>query len=632
MDLLVRTPTPHATESLWGYTLRVSEANGYSSPWHVLTHACLGGQAMKGCGFSYEKLAKILGRSASELAPLSYNAIVADGKRHFCILGQSLGKTLQYSPFKQAKPSFCPHCVMEEEYLDAFWDLGLSVACPKHRCTLVEKCGACGEALSWFRPGLLTCKCGASLMDAPTHPVEQPLVDLMSLLQAKVHAKALSETSNAVGLPTQHLANLSLRSLIIVLFALGNFSISGRSREPNTDLLSVAGGAAGVLMNWPYGYYNFLRRIGAKTDNKEAATLGLRKRFEGFYSSMFKGRTYGHEMQFLRDEFVRFGLEEWGESIVGTRMKRGVVGTARFVSAQHYANLVGIRPITLRRWARSGKIPLREVATAEQKRFIADLKKHTIPKKAPGKIFETRAAAAYIGLPVSALKALRDSGHYAVTHMAIHMPGYHEGDLQSLREKLLSHSRAIEKIEPGSNFVTLNDIMQHLQFWSESGKANFLIAYLQGEIRSIGRTDSNIGQIYFRKADIEQYISASRESASRGAISQREASKLIDCDYESITGLINAGYLEPVPGPERTRVVRVSVANFAENYVSLSRLAKEGDTSSTRLARLASETSIPMLSYPRKAGSPVRFIRCTDLEKLLTQARKNPVRKQARPY
>jgi len=35
MPLLVRHPAPKPTESLLGYVLRVSEGNGYSSPWSV---------------------------------------------------------------------------------------------------------------------------------------------------------------------------------------------------------------------------------------------------------------------------------------------------------------------------------------------------------------------------------------------------------------------------------------------------------------------------------------------------------------------------------------------------------------------------------------------------------------------
>jgi hypothetical protein len=626
---LVRTPSPYATESLWGYILRVSEANGYNTPWHVLSHADLGEQTFKVSVVCYEKLAKVLGKAASELAPLSYHTDGADGTRHFCILGQSLGKSLTYSPFEKGKPTLCPHCVMENGYLDASWDLSLFVACPKHRCALIKKCSACGEALSWFRPGLLTCKCGASLVDVPTQTVDQPLIDLMSVLQARIRGMPLSRESNLTGLPLQYLANLSLRSLIVMLSAFGNFNLSSHGREATNDILGVAEGAAEVLVNWPYGYYDFLRRIGAKTNQQEAAGLGLRKQFNKFYSCMFTKRTYRHEMEFLHEEFIRFGLEEWGESVVHEKMRRGVTGKSRFVSAHHLANMVGIRPITLRRWAESGKIVLKEVAFATQRRLIADLKENAIPKKTAGKKFGTRAAAAQIGLPVRALKALKESGHFAVTHMPMQLPGYHEHDLGSFREKLLSCSQPIENVDVYASTIALGDVMQHLQFWTEAGKADFLVAYLKGEIQSIGRVGESIQQIYFRTSDVQQYLSTSREVASDGAISQWEACQLIGCDEQAIPGLIKAGHLKALSGPERTRVVRESAIDFSANYVCLTKLAKDGDTSSRRLARLAVEISIPMLSFFRKVGGPIRFIRLQDLEKLMTHSRNSPARKSA---
>lgn len=626
---LVRTPSPHATESLWGYILRVSEANGYSTPWYVLSHAGLGEQTFKVSVICYEKLAMSVGKAASELAPLSYHANAPDGTRHFCILGQSLGKSLTYSPFVKAKPSLCPHCVAEKGYLDASWDLSVFVACPEHRCALIRKCSACGEALGWFRPGLLICKCGASLVDIPTVAVEQPLVDLMSVLQARVHGRPLSEAINKTELPIHHLTNISLRSLIVMLSALGNFNLSNNEREVKNDVLNVAEGAAEVLMNWPYRYHDFLRRIGNRNNHQEATGLGLRKQFNKFYAYMFTKRTYRHEMEFLREEFIRFGLEEWGESVVDTKMRRGVTGKTRFVSAHSLANIVGVRPITLRRWAENGKFAMKEVVMSTQRRYIADLKEHAIPKKTAGKTFGTRAAAAQIGLPVRALKALKESGHFAVTHMPMQLPGYHEHDLSNFRQKLLSYSQPIENVDVDTSAIALGDVMQHLQFWTETGKADFLVAYLKGEIQSVGRVGESIQEIYFRSSDVQRYLSTSREAASDGAISQWEACQLIGCDELAIPGLIKAGHLKALSGPERTRVVRESVIDFSANYVSLSSLARQGDTSSRRLARLAAEISIPMLSFLRKIGGPIRFIHCQDFEKLMIHSRNNPARKSA---
>jgi len=72
MKLLLRTPAPHPTESLLGFALRVSELNGYDSPWHIFSLACFVQGEIVSAGFKVNKLAAILGFKPEQFEQITY--------------------------------------------------------------------------------------------------------------------------------------------------------------------------------------------------------------------------------------------------------------------------------------------------------------------------------------------------------------------------------------------------------------------------------------------------------------------------------------------------------------------------------------------------------------------------------
>jgi hypothetical protein len=73
LDLLVRHPAPFPTESLLGYILRLTQENGYSTPWGVLKLARMSQHDFERLGLKVAKLARVVGRSAAELDRLAYS-------------------------------------------------------------------------------------------------------------------------------------------------------------------------------------------------------------------------------------------------------------------------------------------------------------------------------------------------------------------------------------------------------------------------------------------------------------------------------------------------------------------------------------------------------------------------------
>lgn len=602
---LVVTPPPHSTESLLGYVLRVSVKNGYDTPWHVMKYAGLSQGKMDTAGFPAEKFAAILGRNAAELEQISYCGISQDGKPEFRILGHSLGQSLQYDPLRLAKPSFCPHCAQEEGFLEAFWDLSFVVACPKHRCTLVSECPECGKALRWFRPGILECKCGANLTNATTREVSQELVDLMAIIRAKVYGEPLSAIDNSCNFPIHELESVSLRSVLVALPALGRFNLSKQGITKDIYPMIIANSVVELLRYWPAGYHKFLRRLGLRnSDESTVPTIGLRKRFDKFYSAMFKHKRRIEGMEFLRDEFVRFGLEEWGESVVDTKLLRGQPKYKRFISKSELANQLGVRPITLRRWAEQGFLPMNRISAGTKKRYIVDSLAITVQKGSDGKTLGIREAAAYVGLPVSVLNALRDSGHYEVRHLARIRKAFHEKDLREFTDLVLSQGNVITEIPLGS--ISLGEVML-LKFRNNTGKADFMREVLSYRIEVIGRTGASLAGLLFRRESVEQFLRDKRAESENSTWSLKEVAKYLHCDPITLPTLIQEGLIEMVEASTGNRVTEKSVKGFDAKFISLAKLAKSNGTSSRRLKTICTNQHIPLEVFNRgygKVGQP----------------------------
>lgn len=615
--MLLRTPSANPTESLLGYALRVSESNGYHTPWPVFLAAGFEQGEIVSAGFKLHKLAAILGCPQEQLAPISYRE--NDGKKEFRLLGHPLGGALVHSPLRLKKPALCPCCVEESGYIDAFWDLSAAIACPIHGTKALSDCPACGTPLTWFRPGLLKCKCGAHLNQQPTQPALQAEIELMRLLRAKLHRAEKPEISTP-SLPIDELWPLPLQSILELLVAIGNQASKDHSDLSKNDRTEVIRLAALTFSNWPANFHEFLHRLDKQSN---AGGITLRKRFENFYSSMFKNRKNAADFRFLREELIRFGTSEWGDGIVDYRMLDGLGKDQRFMSLKKLAELTAIDPRTLTSWAKKGKFNLKAINPGSQRRFIADAKNFSALVKAEGRIFQEREAAKQLQLPVSALRFLKGSRHYASIHTPSYKTGYHELDLKHFYQSLLAKCCLLET-PPKEPVVTLAYVMQEFRFWSNEGKGEFIVAILEDEIENLGRLDNSISSILFRRSDVTRFAQDAREKSSSGAISLQEAGEHLSCNPQAIKALIRDGHLHAQPGPGRRRVSRKSVREFAASHVSLLAIARKHDSSATKLHRICISKQIRTLRIPHEKSGETIFIapdRQAEIVTCLTESR-----------
>ena len=315
MPILVRTPSPFSTECLCGYVLRVSEINGYRSPRPVLDIANIPIGHMNSPLFSTTHFEGVLARESQSLEKISYK------KKHInelsiAILGHELINSIRRNPLQLKKPHFCPYCVQDNGYIDAFWRSRLAVACPQHGCEPLFYCQECRRYIDWFRPGLLTCRCGADFSKVRLKKSDQPTVELMGILQAKLHRQDLFAVPNSYRFPLNKLEPLSLSQFMRVCELIADQihpNLVIKEKRYSRSALETVAGACELLMHWPEGYHHLLNNFGLMNTTSSNVGRGFWSKFNSFYWGLRNNPLFFDDAIFLCDQILRFGYIYWND-------------------------------------------------------------------------------------------------------------------------------------------------------------------------------------------------------------------------------------------------------------------------------------------------------------------------------
>lgn len=502
--MLVVTPEPIPREGLLGYMLRVTEANGYDSPWHIYSHAGLQQGEMKTACLSAHKLAGVLGQAPSRLEAISYTSTSVHGDTTYRIAGHDLGSGLMTRPFRLTQQGLCPLCVQESGFIDVFWDLRIATACPFHGVQALMHCPTCLSPLRQFRPAPLVCKCGSDLTSAPLEVASASEVDLMKVLYARLHDDRAILANTTAGLPVDHLLELPLRSLMLHLFRLGAFVLNERYGTAPAQESVLA--AANLLSSWPNGLSTFLRGEMARRSPDETNFL---KFYNRFYQQFVKSgrRRSGQELPWIRQAFLEFGVREWNGEAVDARLVSQTEEKKRRLNRQDLASVLRVSVGTLSKWLQAGVIDDAMYVRAGSRRYGFDSNSlgAVATSERTEEIMETRVAAAYLGIPVSALQFLKEKCLVGAHDPRLQRRGYFRSDLDRVRQQLLEKAQILATDAPHDPepALILGQFLKFSHPKSKTIKGRLLAALLTGEIHPVGRTNEDICSILIKKTDFD---------------------------------------------------------------------------------------------------------------------------------
>jgi hypothetical protein len=115
------------------------------------------------------KLAAVLAADPSELrARLPVHGRV-DGIPAILYFGQT---TLAAPCLRFRRPQICTTCLHCLGYCPGAWDYSCHAVCPIHHVPMIDQCVSCKRPLTWDRPSIDVCKCGAYIQSNSGEPSE----------------------------------------------------------------------------------------------------------------------------------------------------------------------------------------------------------------------------------------------------------------------------------------------------------------------------------------------------------------------------------------------------------------------------------------------------------------------------
>ena len=218
--LVVLTP-PTSIERLPGYLLRLCDCNGYPSPKTFLPDTAQKKVGLLALPVALKPMSQALGLPEQTLRDLSYIPVSAEGISFF-------GHTIRARRISWLQPRICPQCLADFAVASSLWDLRLLRACPKHGTRLVHQCAECDQPLSWNRPSVDHCKCGAALTKAPSTLADRETIHVARRIAA---ACGFHEHGQEAGVD---LGDIGLDDLLYLVDFLGRRALA--AWEGPTDL------------------------------------------------------------------------------------------------------------------------------------------------------------------------------------------------------------------------------------------------------------------------------------------------------------------------------------------------------------------------------------------------------------
>lgn len=617
VPLLVRHPAPNRTESLLGYVLRLSEMNGYVSPWSLYELAGMRQNETRTTGIKVDKLAAITGRVATQLEGIRF-APPANHPRWARLLGHPVVPT----DLNITKPRLCPLCVAEMGFIEAHWHLEIMVCCPVHRLMALSTCLKCGNRLSWFRAGLLECKCGGNLRESELPSVSEAEASLLDVVRRKVLVLPVSE-ANPASLPQNQLLTMNLRSMLTIVRTLGKHRMIADGDTGWNIEQRVVSEATRVLMDWPRNFIELLTDLGRALP--VTTTSGVGSQFGSIYHALFKSKaiTPREQTDFLKVAFLDFAMNHWGRGFVDHKLVKQLGATIprRYLTQTEFAAQIGVEPSTAARFLKNQNVSSTRIKCGRSERILVDAGQSAIPRTSPGKIFRSRDVARHLGLPVSLLQALKGNGIYEVNHLLPTRAGFHELDIEAFRRKLMALASCHDpSTGAGHECITLRAVMQGHHDSLET-KINVLRAVLSTRIALIGNADGTPGGLLLDGTVYQRFVEDARGRAAGNAITPTEVAKILGCDRGTVPELVQLDLLKGEQSPVGLRITEESVKAFKQQHVSLATLTKSVGIRSRILMKRCEDHGINMLLVPtRRKGCPQPFILIADMGRLAVRA------------
>ena len=605
MPLLALCPLPFPEESIFGWILRLADANAVDSPWNIFQVVGLTQTEMQSPSLDSSKLWRLASDDPDLLSSFGYKDLKKDGG-YFQFRGQPVAA----SDLAPLKPKICPDCILENGYASAHWDLAMTTCCHIHGRRLIHTCPCCDREISYFRPAPLVCRCGGSLDSTLGGFVSAEEVALNALIYSVAFRKPHSVHSENAAYTA--FADVPLRYLLRFIKVVGTLALNNslsRDKKTRIGTIDLVTTASNTLANWPNNFHGFLKRLALRPTREKQERLGVLGHIADFSASLTDRDADRQHGSFLRREILHFLTDCWDgpihPQIIMSLIEDGL--KPKWLPVKIAANLLNIDARTLRGIMERGLIRHR-IDTSKKTRKIMLLTEDVNPAWfGHTDLLNLKSAAEQLSIPASALRALRKSGDYVQSYFGPDAASYAQRDIETFRNRLLSgrHFQPRDR----NHGVRLGSVML-MKFRNKEAKADILRATIKGEIRTVKSIQKSLAELILHPADLEATLQQITNPV-HGALTVRQAAVALHTHTSVVVHLIATGYLTEQKNGE---IDAASVRSFAEQFTCLNALVNHRHNRIAKAVDFCKRNNLDLIiASGLRADSTRRFIRNADI-------------------
>lgn len=547
MKPLVVTGAIQPDESLPGYLLRLSHANGLRPRW-------LFERAKLTSGFEYrpasfELLARLSGSDPGTLQQASF-ALSEDAKRH------------QFGRLQIGRPHLltdgarvCPVCLDERGYIPCLWHLRGYAACHRHLTMLVDRCRSCGKSISWRRRRLNQCDCG-QVFDASELAPEGVLGVAVRL------AQAVSNEGDAE--PCQSLSDLLTVSWFFGCSGIadprrrGAVARSAASVETSIEVLQYG---APFITDWRGSFGRWAHDRFQAQGNR----IGLHRDFGQELTRL--RTTFADACPFVIDEVREYFSLHW-QGYLLRRKSYFCIGptVVRFVTSSEAARTLGVRISRIWEMVEAGQLVAAQRSSGSRTYRVirADgvetLRRHFATLLTPAE------AAGVLGISLARFRSLERAGHFKAEQVISQTKRFSPKALREFCVGLAGPSRALAESQ-----LRITEVLGHRVV---DLVADIAAGRLLAWFGSAGFT--TLADLYVDASDVEALRGPIGRRKLRAMMSLREATARLQVSHQTLLALVTKQGIsvERTPQGRLLAVPKEAVDEWGRNLVTSAYLAK----------------------------------------------------------
>jgi hypothetical protein len=522
---------------------------------------------------------------------------------------------------------FCPHCLADEAYWRADWEIYFQDACPDHGVWLVDRCSSCNQQLAWNRKSIVRCECGADLRGETAAGCPEEVSRMSQILRARL----LNQDVADVPLPLKALRLPEMQQLIRFMGAgtatnEGPWPLKVRDSGAMNVSWGITSAAAAILMNWPVAFHQVLDQFQSRASDHEKHAL--RSTFGRMYRYLYLGLKAA-SFDVVRDEFGEWVATRWQGGVAkrNRRLAEMMLERAVWIPAKIARDELGISQARLGRLIRSGVID-GEFLISDRGRKFCMVRRDQLAqvKQNLSGGMDLLAAADHLGFTKKRMRSVLTL-LFPNASKSSELPGrgvwfVPTNDI----EAVLALAQDLPVISiPDEGCVSISHILRYWT-WRTIDIVAVIQAAMVGDLRPLARVDNakGVASLVFEEAALKHWF----ESNARGVgkwLTCPKFAREYSISEEAAYDLVSRDFIraERLPHNEGGGwwIRRETIDEFFRNYVFATELAARTGTVSIVVRRRLEERSIFPVSGPGiDGGKQLLYRRTPEVESFASES------------